>query len=65
MYERIEQMLAERGETFADLARGAGIKMSTIYMFKARRENNLSALNAMKVAEYLGVSLNWLYKGEE
>lgn len=65
MYERIEQMLAERGETFADLARGTGIKMSTIYMFKARRKVNLSALNAMKVAEYLGVSLNWLYKGEE
>ena len=59
MYEVLEKLLKERGETFADLSRATGIGQTTLSNLKARG-GCLSFENAQKAAEYLGVPLESL-----
>ena len=59
MYEKIEALLKERGETVADFCRATGISPSTMTNLK-KRKNNLLVDNAKKAAEYLEVSIESL-----
>ena len=59
MYEVLEKLLKERGETFADLSRATGIGQTTLSNLKARG-GWLSYENAKKAAEYLGVKMEEL-----
>ena len=60
MYSIFEQLLRERGVTVADVCRATGIKQSTMSNWKKRR-NRLSPDNALLVANYFGVSVDYLY----
>ena len=60
MYSIFEQLLEEKGITVADVCRATGIKQSTMSNWKKRR-NRLSAANAVLVANYFGVSVDYLY----
>lgn len=60
MYSIFEQLLRERGVTVADVCRATGIKQSTMSNWKKRR-NLLSPDNALLVANYFGVSIDYLY----
>lgn len=59
MYEKLKKLLQERGETVADMCRATGVPETTMSNLK-RRGGNLSALNLVKVAHYLGVSVESL-----
>lgn len=60
MYSIFERLLKENGVTVADVCRATGIKQSTMSNWKKRR-NRLSASNAVLVANYFGVSVDFLY----
>lgn len=62
MYEYIRMLLSERGKTFADLSRATGILQSTFSVGK-KRDSNMSLKNAIKVADYLGITLDELVRG--
>ena len=64
MYEKLQKLLAEREKTFADLSRATGIVESTFANCK-RRGTNLSIKNAVKVAKFLGVSVDELIGEKE
>lgn len=57
------QLLKERNEKIADLARGTGILQSTLSMFINRKGAELSMRNAIKIADYFGVTLDELVRG--
>lgn len=57
MYEKIRKLLEERGETFADLSRATGILQSTLSVGK-KRNSDMSLRTAVKIAKYLGISLD-------
>lgn len=59
MYERIAALAKERGITFAEIARGTGIRESVFSNIKARG-GSLSMANAYKVAKYLGIEMEAL-----
>src|SRR5512138_1148827 len=57
--ERLRQALAWRGETSADLAKGAGVDEGQISRYiNGRSEPSIQAL--VQMASYLNVSLYWL-----
>lgn len=60
MYSIFEQLLRERGVTVADVCRATGIKQSTMSNWK-KRKNRLSPDNAVLVANYFGVTVDYLY----
>lgn len=60
--DRINEVLKENNLRRADLSRGTGINANTI---KGWGDGKIpSAIAAQKVAQYLGVSLDWLVTGE-
>ena len=59
MYSIFERLLQERGVTVADVCRATGIRQSTLSNWK-KRNNKLSAKNAELVADYFGVSVDYL-----
>lgn len=59
MYTIFERLLKERGLTVADVCRATGIRQSTMSNWKARN-NQLSAKNASLVADFFGVSVDYL-----
>ena len=64
MYEIYERLLKAKGLSTADVCKATGISQSTMSNWK-KRQNNLSTKNAQKVAEFLGVSINYLMTGED
>lgn len=60
MYSIFEQLLRDRGVTVADVCRATGIKQSTMSNWK-KRKNRLSPDNAVLVANYFGVTVDYLY----
>lgn len=60
MYNIFEQLLAEKGVTVAEVCRATGIRQSTMSNWK-KRNNHPSPENAKKIADYFGVSVDYLY----
>lgn len=63
MYEIFERLLMEKGVTAAEVCRATGISQQAISTWKKRR-GGISAKNAVKIAAYFGVSVEFLYGGE-
>lgn len=64
MYEIFEQLLQEHGVTTADVCKATGIGQSTMSNWKSRR-NLISGKNARLIADYFGVSVDYLMSGKE
>lgn len=64
MYEVYEKLLEERGLTTADVSRATGIGQSTLGAWKQRR-NLINSEAGKKLAEFFGVSLEYLMTGKE
>jgi DNA-binding Xre family transcriptional regulator len=60
LYEKIVELLMERGETLYDLSRATGIRVSTLYELKRRKGSCLHLLHAVKVAKHFGVPVEKL-----
>ncbi len=64
MWEIFEKLCAERGITPYKVAKDTGITQSTIYNWKIR--NNLIGVErGQKIADYFGVSLEYLMTGKD
>lgn len=59
MYEIFEKLLQERGIKTADVSRATGIAEGTFSNWKKRR-NKLSPELLIKIADYFGVSLDYM-----
>ena len=64
MYEVFEQLLQKFGVTTADVCKATGIGQSTMSNWKSRR-NLISGKNAQLIADYFGVSVDYLMAGKE
>lgn len=64
MYEVFEQLLQKYGVTTADVCKATGIGQSTMSNWKARR-NLISGKNAQLIADYFGISVDFLMTGKE
>lgn len=64
MYEVFEQLLQKFGVTTADVCKATGICQSTISNWKSRR-NLISGKNAQLIADYFGISVDYLMTGKE
>ena len=70
MYPKVERLMKQRGINIVTLSQGTGIPPTTIYDWKRRSKLEdepvyLSAENLLKVARFLGVSMEELMEGEE
>lgn len=63
MWEIFEKLCEERGVTANAVAKATGVPQTTLANWKKRR-NMLNAKAAQKLAEYFGVSLQYLMTGE-
>ena len=64
MYSVFLKLLEKHGVTVAEVAKATGINQSTLSNWK-KRQNLLSAKNAQAIAEYFGVSVDYLMTGKE
>lgn len=64
MYEVFEQLLQKFGVTAYQVSKATGISQSTLSNWKARR-NLIRGDKAQKIADYFGVSVDYLMTGEE
>ena len=64
MYEIFEQLLQKFGVTTADVCKSTGIGQSTMSNWKNRR-NLISGKNDQLIADYFGVSVDYIMKGKE
>ena len=64
MYEVFEQLLQKFGVTTADVCKATGIGQSTMSNWKSRR-NLISGKNAQLIADYFGVSVDYLMTGKD
>lgn len=62
MYEIYEKLLLMNGVTSADVSKATGIRESTLSTWKKRR-NMLGMKNAKLIADYFGVSVDFLLHG--
>lgn len=58
--ERIKAVASERGLSLSDIERQSGLTTRTIYKWD---KNSPSVDKALAVANFLNVSLNWLFTG--
>ena len=64
MYEVFEHLLQKFGVTTAEVCKATGIGQSTMSSWKSRR-NMISCKNAQLIADYFGVSVDYLMTGRE
>ena len=64
MYEVFERLLQKFGVTAYQVSKATGISQSTLSNWKARR-NLIRGDKAQKIADYFGVSVDYLMTGEE
>ena len=64
MWEIYERLLAEKGVTSADVSRATGIRESTLSAWK-QRGGAIGAERARLIAEYFGVTLQYLMTGKD
>ena len=63
MYSIFEMLLKKNGVSVADVSRATGISQSTLSNWK-KRNNFLTAKNAKLIADYFGVSVDFLMGAE-
>lgn len=64
MYDVFEQLLQKFGVTTYQVSKATGIPQSTLSNWKARR-NLIRGDKAQKIADYFGVSVDYLMTGKE
>ena len=64
-YERFEKMLKEKGISIAEVARATRIPYTTVDSIIKKKQKYTSMENNIKLAEYFGVSMEWLATGKE
>ena len=64
MYEVFEQLLQKYGVTAYQVSKATGIAQSTFSSWKTRR-NLLSGDKAKKIADYFGITVDYLMTGKE
>jgi transcriptional regulator with XRE-family HTH domain len=62
---RIKEVLAEKNVSMNKLSRGADVPLTTIRRMVHEPDFNPTARTLMKVAEYLGVTMDYLYTDNE
>lgn len=65
MYERIDNLCKKRGINITTMCREAGVSRGNLTDLKMGRQSGLNVKNAMKIAEYFGVTVEYLTFGEE
>ncbi len=65
MYEIYERLLKEKGLKSSDVSKATGIKPSTLSDWKHGRTKHLTQETAKLIADFLGVSTDYLVYGEE
>ena len=64
MYSVFESLLKLHGVTVADVSKATGIRQSTLSNWKTR-DNLISSKYARLIADYFGVSVDYLMTGEQ
>lgn len=65
LYERIAELCNAKGVSVSRMCLDVGMSKSTLSGIKCGRKKGLSTANAAKVAEYLGVSMEYLLGASE
>lgn len=64
-YERFEKLIKDKNATVAEVSRATGIPYTTLDSYVKKKQNYTSMENVIKLAEYFGVSMEWLATGKE
>lgn len=65
MYEIFERLLKERGLRAADVSRGTGLSSTFFTEWKKGKSKNPTPTNLQKIADFFGVSLDYLMTGSD
>lgn len=65
LYERIAELCKAKGVSVSRMCLDVGMSKSTLSGIKCGRKKGLSTANAAKVADYLGVSMEYLLGSSE
>lgn len=65
LYTRLTRLLERKGSNPFQLAKATGLHSGFITDLKMGRQKSISSTKAAKVAEYLGVSVDYLLYGKE
>lgn len=65
LYERIENLCKKRGVSVTQLCRATGIPRSNLSELKMGRQQTINAASIAKIADYFGVSVDYLLGAEE
>ena len=65
IYDRITYLLSEQRKTRKDLCEKTGIPYSTLSSLFQRRSEQMSLETLQKMAEYLGVTIDYLITGDK
>lgn len=63
MYEIFETLLKQKGLKAADVARGTGLSSTFFTEWKKGKSKNPNPVSLQKIADFLGVSLDYLMTG--
>lgn len=63
IYERIEELCKDKGITVTTLCSECKIPRASLSDYKTGRKKSLSADTLARIAEYFGVSVDYLYGG--
>ncbi len=64
VYERIEELCSKKGINITLMCKECEISRGSLSDFKTGRKRSLSTGTLSKIAEYFGVSVDYLYGGE-
>lgn len=64
VYERIEECCRKKGINVTTLCSDCGIPRASLSDYKTGRKKSLSAETLSRIADYFGVSVDYLYGGE-
>lgn len=65
MYEIFEKIIKEKGLKPADVARGTGLSSTFFTEWKKGKSKNPNPVSLQKIAEFLGISLDYLMTGTD
>lgn len=65
MYEIFEKLLKERGLRASDVSKGTGLSSTFFTEWKKGKSKNPNVNNLKKVADFFGVSVDYLMTGSE
>ena len=64
IYQRIEELCRKNGVNVTALCKACGIPRASLSDYKNGRKKSLSTQTLSKIAEYFGVTVDYLYGGE-